>query len=87
MRHLEGPLMERAITEIGQRKEGYFKTLPIDCNTDDKDLIKSFPYCETKIRSQLPALMFSEPALNSFNPETGETVEPKNHQYQGQLQE
>lgn len=28
-----GPLMEQAITEIGKNKEGYFKTLPIDCNT------------------------------------------------------
>jgi hypothetical protein len=45
LQSLEGPLLQRAITEIGQRKEGYFKTIPIDCNTDDPDVSKNFPYC------------------------------------------
>jgi len=37
--------MGMAIEEIGKRKEGYFKIIPVDCNTDDTDVPKNFPYC------------------------------------------
>jgi hypothetical protein len=37
--------MGMAIEEIGKRKEGYFKIIAIDCNTDDKEVAKNFPYC------------------------------------------
>lgn len=73
--------------EIAKRKEGFFKMVTIDCNTDDEKVVKSFPYCSKDIRSKLPALNYLEPVLNPVDPETGEKKEPRNVQYQGQLQE
>ena len=58
----------------------------IDCNTEDKQVIETFPYCGKEIRSKLPALNFIEPVLNLVNPETGEKTEPRTVQYQGNLQ-
>lgn len=37
--------MKEAIEDIANRKEGYFKVIAIDCDTDDEDLLKNFPYC------------------------------------------
>lgn len=35
MDHIDGPLMERYMADIAEKKQGYLKILPIDCNTDD----------------------------------------------------
>jgi hypothetical protein len=54
-----GPNLRLGIEEIGKKREDYFKVIAIDCNTDDEDLIKNFPYCGPQIRAQLPALFFT----------------------------
>ena len=73
--------------EIAKKREDYFKVFAIDCNTDDADVIKNFPYCSPQIRSQLPALFFTEPNVNQVDPNKGDGIEPKNHVYQGNLQD
>lgn len=40
-----GPALKQIIEDIATKKEGYFKVLAIDCDTDDSDVLKNFPYC------------------------------------------
>lgn len=82
-----GPALKQVIEDIATKKEGYFKVLAIDCDTDDTDVLKNFPYCSDEIKPKLPALFFTEPELNPADVSGGEKPEPKNHVYQGNLQE
>ena len=70
--------------QIADKRRGYFDVKLVDCNTEDKDLAKSFVYCESPYREQLPALMFSDPALNPGEG-GGENGGANMKQYQGPL--
>lgn len=50
---------------IAEKRKGYFKVFMLDCNTDDESVLTEFAYCSDENRKLLPALIFSDPVLNS----------------------
>ena len=43
---LEGPMIEQAFKDLAKKKEGYLKVTTVDCNSDDKELLEKFVYCQ-----------------------------------------
>lgn len=80
----ESSQLELVINQIARKRQGYYDTKLIDCNTNDEQVKKAFTYCESPIREQLPAIMFTEPSLN---PSEDEALRESAHmrQYQGAL--
>ena len=82
-----GPVLKSGIDDIAKRRQGHFEIVSIDCDTDDEELLKNFPYCSDEIRPKLPVLFFTEPLMNPADMKKGETPNPKNHNYAGNLQD
>lgn len=85
--NIVGPALEQAIEHISEKKKGYLNVIAINCDTEDEDVPKKFAYCGDDIRPKLPALFFTEPLLNPVDPSKGDAPDPKNHVYEGNLQE
>ena len=80
-------MIETYMDQITQKRKGYFRTIFIDCNTDDQSVLSEFVYCSNEVRPSLPALVFSQPKLNWDPNSSDDNALASMKQFQGQLDE
>jgi len=50
--------LEEFVPIVTASKKDYYQVNLLDCNTEDEEVIKSFPFCAKDFRTKLPALVF-----------------------------